>query len=78
MSTVTLSKWGNGQGILLPKQLCEKLGVKTGDKLKADVWNGSLTIKPVKSYRIEDLLDGYTGPKPEEYDWGKPMGREMW
>ena len=78
MSTVTLSKWGNGQGILLPKQLCEKLGLQIGDKLKIDAQEGKLTIKPVKSYRIEDLLEGYTGPKPEEYDWGKPMGKEMW
>jgi len=78
MSTVTLSKWGNGQGILLPKQLCEKLGLKTGDKLTVDAQEGKLIIKPEKSYRIESLLEGYTGPKPEEYDWGKPMGREMW
>ena len=78
MSTVTLSKWGNGQGILIPKALCEKLGLKTGDKLIVDADNSGLTIKPVKSYRVEDLLAGYTGSKPEEYDWGKPMGKEMW
>ncbi|MCL2655703.1 MAG: AbrB/MazE/SpoVT family DNA-binding domain-containing protein [Coriobacteriia bacterium] len=78
MATVTLSKWGNGQGILLPRQLREKLGLKLGDKLNVDAKDGTLTVKPTKSYRIEDLLDGYSGPKPEEYDWGKPMGKEMW
>ena len=78
MSTVALTKWGNGQGVLIPKQLCQKLGLKIGDKLNVDAKDGALTIKPVKSYRVEDLLAGYTGPKPEEYDWGKPMGKEIW
>jgi antitoxin MazE len=78
MSTTTVHKWGNGHGILIPKQYFEKMGLKRGDKVDLTLVDGKLEVRPVKSYRIEDLLEGYTGPPPAEYDWGKPMGKEMW
>lgn len=31
----------------------------------------------LKKYTIEELFEGYTGDyKPEELDWGKPVGKE--
>ncbi|KKR79673.1 MAG: transcriptional regulator/antitoxin MazE [Candidatus Nomurabacteria bacterium GW2011_GWA2_40_9] len=33
--------------------------------------------KPV--YRLEDLVKGITKKnRHKEYDWGKPMGKEIW
>jgi antitoxin component of MazEF toxin-antitoxin module len=78
MTTGTLSKWGNGQGVLIPKSYCEKLGVRIGDKLDLTLDDDKIAITPQKRFTIEALMKDYAGPKPQEYDWGAPMGRELW
>ena len=82
MPTSTLMKWGNSQGVIIPKALCEELGMQVGDRIAMDVVDGELRAKPSKDYTIQSLLADYDGPKPEyvDYfgDWGGPVGRELW
>lgn len=87
MVTATLTKWGNSQGILIPKRICEEAGLVVGDRVVIDVQKGNILIKqPDKPrYRrkrtttIEELFAGYNGGyRPEEMDWGTPTGKEMW
>lgn len=78
IATVTLNKWGNGQGILIPKDFCDFLGMRQGDKVVLKIEGQAIKVEPEKSYTLEALMAGYQGPKPGEYDWGKPMGKEMW
>ena len=33
MVYATLTKWGNSQGVLIPKSLCDKYGLSVRDKL---------------------------------------------
>ena len=35
MPTSTLTKWGNSQGIILPKTVCDELQLKVGDSSAA-------------------------------------------
>lgn len=93
-ATATLTKWGNGQGLLIPKRLCENLGIELGDKLNITATEESITIVPVRvrSRRtrivtIEELFEGYEGiyePPSDwptygnEIDWGEPAGGEDW
>lgn len=80
-----VSKWGNGLGILLPKQVVEKMELKAGDKLVLEMEDGVVTLKKesdvlvIPRYRLEDLLKGYEGYKNEEY-WKdvEPVGEEVW
>ena len=80
-----VSKWGNGLGILLPKQVVEKMELKAGDKLVLEMENGVVTLKKesdvlvIPRYRLEDLLKGYEGYQNEEY-WKdvEPVGEEVW
>ena len=44
----TLKKWGNSQGILIPKSLCEYLGISIGDHLEIEESNGAVTMKPIQ------------------------------
>ena len=90
----TLNKWGNGQGVLLSKVLCDALGIEIGDKLDIEEENGTITIKPLNQrYRrtrkisADELFstwDGtYTPPNDwpitgNEVDWGTPVGKEVW
>lgn len=82
MPKATLTKWGNSQGIIIPKSICEELHVKQGDELTLTVQGGELRIRPAKSYTIQALLADYDGPAPEPVDywegWGGPVGKEVW
>ena len=84
-----VSKWGNGLGVLLPKQVIEKMELKAGDKLVLEMENGVITLKKesdvliIPRYRLEDLLKGYEDYPNQEVDreyWKdvKPVGEEVW
>ena len=80
-----VSKWGNGLGILLPKQVVEKMELKAGDKLVLEMENGVVTLKKesdvlnIPRFKLEDLLKDYEGYQNEEY-WKdvEPVGEEVW
>lgn len=77
---VTLNKWGNGAGFLVPKKMRDELGVKAGDELDLVVTDdGGLRVSPVKKRpTLHDLMAGYEGPVPEFIDPGESKGREIW
>ena len=76
-----LQKWGNSQGIRIPKQLLSLASFKEGEQVEITAEYDKIIIrhpeKQLKGYRIEELFAGYeNGEKSEEADWGKPSGRE--
>lgn len=84
-----VSKWGNGLGILLPKQVVEKMELKAGDKLVLEMEDGVVTLKKesdvlnIPRFKLEDLLKDYEGYQNEEVDreyWKdvEPVGEEVW
>ncbi|WP_422124504.1 AbrB/MazE/SpoVT family DNA-binding domain-containing protein [Planococcus sp. X10-3] len=80
---VKLQKWGNSQGIRLPKDLLEQIGVADFKNISFDVQvNGSeITLKPVvKLTPFEQLFEGYDESQPRiQYDWDdEPVGKEIW
>jgi antitoxin MazE len=81
MTTATLSKWGNAQGIRIPKAFCEQLGLHVGDKVSIKLEGKQLIIgESANPYSIDNLMrnwDGKPNPTPE-FDWGEPMGKEIW
>jgi antitoxin MazE len=79
MSAV-INKWGNSLGVRIPKSIAIKAGLKEGIEVDIEVEGDRITISPVKKkYQLDDLLAGVT---PEliggEYDWGQPVGKEIW
>lgn len=80
-----VSKWGNGLGVLLPKEVVEKMELEAGDKLVLEMENGIITLKKesdvliIPRFKLEDLLKGYEGYQNEEY-WKdvEPVGEEVW
>lgn len=84
----TLQRWGNSQGVRLPKVLVDGLGVKVGTpvmvELSTDRTRITITptteLRPLRGrYRIEDLIAG-SDPKAfrGEHDWGGAQGKEAW
>lgn len=84
----TLQRWGNSQGVRIPKVLVESLGMDIGAELSIEVSadRSRITLSPAKDsrpvrgrHRIEDLVassspDAFDG----ESDWGEAQGKEVW
>jgi antitoxin MazE len=78
--TVIVNKWGNSLGIRIPQPVANKVGFSAGTQVNVEVVDDKIVISPVrKKYQLDELLVGIT---PEliggEYDWGEPVGRELW
>jgi len=84
----TVVKWGNSQGIIIPKRYCDSLGLNVGDEVELSLeGERMLALRPTKpAFRrrrkvtIAELFEGWDGKGyvPEECDWGAPVGKEMW
>jgi antitoxin MazE len=79
----TIQKWGNSQGLRIPKTLLEEAGVGIGEAVEIVVLEGKIIISPMRKKRIavslEDLVSKIQKrKKAEETDWGPPVGKEVW
>lgn len=45
MATTKLNKWGNSQGVIIPKHLCEYVGLQVGDPVEITVNSKTGTIE---------------------------------
>lgn len=79
---ITIQKWGNNQGIRIPKLFLEAFGMRENDNVEIERVDDSIIIrKIIKSLKLtlDDIFDGYTeNYQLEEFDWGEPVGKEMW
>lgn len=80
--TTTIQKWGNSQGVRLPKYLLEAIKWQENEELDIKVEDGKIIIeKAKKSERknIKELFADFDGQyTPDKIDWGKPVGKEIW
>ncbi|MBR6925532.1 MAG: AbrB/MazE/SpoVT family DNA-binding domain-containing protein [Oscillospiraceae bacterium] len=80
--TTTIQKWGNSQGIRLPKHMLDLLKWSSNEKIVIIAQDNKIIIEqaePKKRKTIDELFDGYNGNYvPEEIDWGDPAGGEIW
>lgn len=79
--TTTILKWGNSQGIRLPKVLLEMLKWENNDKIQIISEKDFIKIRKVGSQKknIKELFKDYDGNyKCSEIDWGEKEGKEVW
>lgn len=77
----TIKKWGNSQGIRLPKSILEDVNLKENDEIEIRVINGMIQIKSIKKHlTLKERLEGYSEDqlKSNEWDIGKREGQEFW
>ena len=79
---VSISKWGNSQGLRIPKSIVEALQINIGDKVKIFIDNGRAVIEPVKKRKKIDI-DTLIADIPKDYKKNEellttPMGKEIW
>ncbi len=78
-----IQKWGNSQGLRLPKQVLEDARLSSGDSVDVTVEDGLIVIAPARRVRgrqrLEELVSRIPkGYRAEEMDWGEPAGKEVW
>lgn len=76
-----VKEWGNSQGIRLSKEILSTAGISLDDVLDVTVSNGVITLtKPFRHKTLEERAAEFNGKLmlDGEYDWGEPVGREVW
>lgn len=85
--TATLQRWGNSNGIRIPKQVLNDLDIKVNDKLLITTANDKIIIKKENRHKSLEkrLVEFYNKPiskikklDVEEIDTGYSVGDEIW
>ena len=81
-------KWGNSQGIRIPKTFLQSINISDNDPIDVILENEKIIIKKVnvKQHKTtkERLLEFYgenfeqNSMAPKEIDWGRSCGDEIW
>lgn len=74
-------KWGNSQGIIIPKAIMEGCNFKLNEPVSLEIVNRELVVRPTfrhKSLEERTAECGGSFGDLSEYDWGEPQGREVW
>ncbi|MDE7424886.1 MAG: AbrB/MazE/SpoVT family DNA-binding domain-containing protein [Lachnospiraceae bacterium] len=78
----TIQKWRNSQMIRISKAFLETACMAENNSVELERMNDSIIIKKVEHFSkvtLEGIFAGYEGDyKTENFDWGKPVGKEEW
>ena len=82
MEVLRVQKWGNSQGIRLPKKILKDLGIDINDKIEIRLNDGEIILRKVKKYiDLDDLFKDYKGDYREDFAefefFGEAQGREF-
>jgi len=74
-----IQKWGNSLGIRIPIGITKELSLENGSIVDIAEKNNQILIKPVKKRSLADLLSKVTDENiHDEFDFGNPVGKEIW
>ncbi|NOQ65486.1 MAG: AbrB/MazE/SpoVT family DNA-binding domain-containing protein [Methyloprofundus sp.] len=78
-----IQKWGNSQGIRIPKNLIENSHIKIGEEVSISVKNGQIIIEATHKIRDKYAIKDLVNKMPKDYEleeenWGSPSGKEVW
>ena len=73
--------WGNSQGVRISKEVLQAAVISIDDTLDIKVSDGMIMlVKPFRHKTLEERAAEFGGKLAldGEFDWGKPVGREVW
>jgi antitoxin MazE len=76
----TIQKWGNSQGVRLPKALMEQIELSVGEAVELEILDDGIWIHKVQELpnTLDLLFEGYSGSyRSSEIDNGEPIGKEV-
>ena len=81
---ITIKRWGNSSGMVIPNVVMKELNLRPGQSVEAQVSNNQLILTPIsRRYSLDELLaqrDMNATELSEQDVWGKstPAGDEIW
>ena len=83
MEISKIKKWGNSQGIIIPKYLLNSLQWQQDEKIILRIEDKKLLIEqaPKSQHKnIKEIFKDFNSENytPQEMNWGKPAGDEIW
>ena len=80
--TATISKWGNSQGLRLPKSIVKDLDLSIGDELRIITKDNKVILEPIKKqkkkYNIHDLVKKVPKNYNPHEEFDTKIGLEEW
>ena len=80
--TVTISSWGNSQGLRFPKDIMKELHLSIGDKVKLLIENQKIIIEPIRQTREKYDINELVQELPKNYrpqeTFETQIGLEEW
>ena len=84
-----IRRWGNSQGIRLPKEVLSQMNLQENDTVGINVYDGKMTVEKINKPKYLNLTERleafYKRPIDEIYvestqevDVGDPVGNEKW
>ena len=84
----TIVKWGNSQGVRLPKAFLQNIQIAERDPVDVILENEKIIIKKCSTKKhktTKERLMEFYGPKfdkkrtpQREIEWGNSVGKEIW
>lgn len=81
---ITIKRWGNSSGMVIPNVVMKELNLRPGQSVEAQVSNNQLILTPIsRRYSLDELLaqcDMNAAELSEQDVWDKstPAGDEIW
>ena len=80
--TAKISKWGNSQGLRMPKDIMDNLHLQVGDNVNITMLDGKVIIEPIKKELLEYDLNELISKIPTDYkaseEFDTTVGKEEW
>lgn len=75
-----IQKWGNSQGIRIPKSVIEAVHWDTDEQLIVTAKDDKIIIERAERRKnIKELFADFDGEyTPVDMEWGNPIGEEVW
>ncbi len=76
-----IQKWGNSNGVRIPKNILEDLKLKADDivEIKREKEAIIITKKKQKFTSLQERIDAYEGPNmAKDFVWDERKGKEIW
>jgi antitoxin MazE len=80
--TAKISKWGNSQGLRMPKDIMDSLHLQVGDNVNITMLDGKVILEPIKKNILNYDLNELISKIPTDYkateDFDTIIGKEEW
>lgn len=80
--TAKISKWGNSQGLRVPKDVMENLHLHVGDSVNIIIEDGKAILEPIKKeipkYDLNELISSIPKEYKTKEEFNEKIGKEEW